>query len=94
MTPDALPPGAIDAGLAATLKRFPGDHAGLARDDVAAILQAAAPHLATAEREACAQLAEQVGAIIPYRSSASNATGYERPFAALLRGGGEGGGHG
>ena len=93
MTPDALPPEAIDAAVKANDAFFDADgdikhppntwvHE-LAR----VMLEAAAPHLAAAEREACAQLAEQVDAQYPWYHAAGGIQQPVafRPFAALLR---------
>ena len=51
MTPD-IPPQAITA-----VYDGPGGRLDLSPEDITDILEAAAPHLAAAEREACAQLA-------------------------------------
>ena len=76
----AVPPQAITAA-AAVLSSDPGDRD--ARTWAKAILEAAAPHLAAAEREHCAQLADDEAATL----AASEGTGHRalRRFAALLR---------
>ena len=65
MTPDALPPEAINDAAQAERewKRgagLPDTETGYDTGRIRAMLEAAAPHLAAAEREACAQLAESL----------------------------------
>lgn len=81
MTPD-IPPQAITA-----VYDGPGGRLDLSLEDITDILEAAAPHLAAAEREACAQLAEQVDAQYPWYHAAGGIQQPVafRPFAALLR---------
>ena len=81
MTPD-IPPQAITA-----VYDGPGGRLDLSREDITDILEAAAPHLAAAEREACAKLAEQVDAQYPWYHAAGGIQQPVafRPFAALLR---------
>ena len=91
-----VPPQAITAA-ASVLTRVlakPGDELNpnqLALDQVLAkrVLDAAAPHLAAAERDACAQLAEQVGASYLEAVGDDDPISLIFPFADLLRGGGE-----
>lgn len=93
MTPDALPPEAITAAGNALRQQWLTDRPGMYHVDLdpmhwaAVALEAAAPHLAAAEREACAQLAEQVDAQYPWYHAAGGIQQPVafRPFAALLR---------
>ena len=89
MTPAALPPEAITAAAKALAKFH---DAGVGHDVPETVLatvalEAAAPHMGAAEREACAQLAEQVDAQYPWYHAAGGIQQPVafRPFAALLR---------
>ena len=96
MTPDALPPEAVTAAGNALRQQWLTDRPGMYHVDLdpmhwaAVALEAAAPHLAAAEREACAQLAEQHHAHYGcYVAINGKQTSGLRPFADLLRGAGE-----
>lgn len=92
----AVPPQAITAGTDAVMAQRNLKSEGSrdwARRIVMAALEAAAPHLAAAERERCAQLADKVRAVYwhPRHFGTGLPIQSAEPFADLLRQGGEGG---
>ena len=86
-----FPPEAIAAGAQALRKAALLDNAGYIDGDeeraAQAVLEAAAAHLATAERERCAQLAEVKRAVYckPCDGAPCDYDDELAPFAALLR---------
>ena len=92
MTPDALPPEAITAAGKGVMATFGADRAMASESIIRYALEAAAPHLAAAEREACAQLAELHGATYPAPCTMADCpcsplgeSQHPEPFADLLR---------